>query len=198
VIIQKIKQKIPNILTFFRLFSAPIFIVLFFFENNVLKLFAGILFAFCGISDFLDGTLARKWKVESKIGQVFDPIADKLIVISAITMLIYDKSIENIHIFPAISILLREVVISGLRESLSSLGIEIRSSFIGKFKTVIQIISILVLIFTTLNFNSIKTIYYIKYIEKFGLILLWLASFLSIYSGFEYLKKSLEFLNQKK
>ncbi len=194
----KIKQNLPNSLTFFRLFSAPVFVFFFFLENNFFKLFAGVLFVFCGLTDFLDGALARKWKVESKIGQIFDPIADKLIVISAIVMLIYDKSIDGIHIFAGILILLREVVISGLREALSAMRIELRSSFLGKFKTVIQIASISILIFSTLNFTKIKTLHLIENFKKFAICALWIAAFLSLYSGFEYLKQVLIFLNNEK
>lgn len=195
--LKKIKQYIPNILTFFRLFSAPIFIIFFFLENNFFKFFAGILFVFCGITDFLDGALARKWKVESKIGQIFDPIADKLIVISAIVMLIYDRSIDKIHIFAGMLILLREVVISGLREALGSLKIELKSSFLGKLKTVIQITSISILIFSTLNFSNLQEFAFIKNFKDPAIFILWIACFLSIYSGFEYLKQSIIFLENK-
>jgi cardiolipin synthase len=155
------------------------------------------LFAFCGITDFLDGVLARKWKVESKIGQIFDPIADKLIVISAIVMLIYDRSIDGIDIFAGMMIILREVVICGLRESLSLMNFELKSSFLAKFKTMIQIISIIILIFTTLNFSNIKTLNFIDNFRKFAICLLWVAASLSVYSGFEYLKQALNFLNKK-
>lgn len=196
--ILKIKQNLPNSLTFFRLFSAPIFILFFFFENNFFKLFAGILFVFCGITDFLDGALARKWKVESKIGQIFDPIADKLIVISAIVMLIYDRSIDGFNVFAGLLILLREVVISGLREALSALKFELRSSFLGKCKTAIQIVSISILIFSTLNFTNIKTLNFIESFRKFGIYLLWISAFLSLYSGWEYLKQALIFLQNEK
>jgi CDP-diacylglycerol--glycerol-3-phosphate 3-phosphatidyltransferase/cardiolipin synthase len=194
----KIKQNIPNTLTFFRLFSSPIFILFFFFENNFFKLFAGILFVFCGITDFLDGALARKWKVESKIGQIFDPIADKLIVISAIVMLIYDRSIDGFNVFAGLLILLREVVISGLREALSALKFNLRSSFLGKCKTAIQITSISILIFSTLNFTNIKTLNFIEHVKHFGIYILWLSALLSLYSGFEYLRQSLSFLQNQK
>lgn len=194
----KIKENLPNSLTFFRLFCAPIFVFFFFLENNFFKLFAGILFVFCGLTDFLDGALARKWKVESKIGQIFDPIADKLIVISAIVMLIYDKSIDNFHVFAGILILLREVVISGLREALSMMKMELKSSFFGKFKTVIQMVSISILIFSTLNFTQIKTLYLIENFKKFAIYLLWLAALLSIYSACEYVKQALIFLKNEK
>lgn len=192
MILKIIKQNLPNTLTFFRLFSVPFFVIIFYFDNNLTKLISAILFSICSLSDFLDGFLARHWQVESKLGGIFDPIADKLIVIAAIVMLIYHQSIPGIHIFAAISILLREVIISGLREALSTMKIELKSSKLGKFKTLIQLSAITLLIFSLTNLLEPK---YAQILHQISLQILWIAAFLSIYSGYEYIKKTIKYLN---
>ncbi|MBJ7298042.1 MAG: peptide-methionine (S)-S-oxide reductase, partial [Dolichospermum sp.] len=92
---------------------------IFYFNNDLMKIFSGLIFIFAGITDFLDGYLARYWKAHSMLGRILDPIADKLIVVAAIVMLIFHNKIEGLNIFAAMAILLREVIISGLREALS-------------------------------------------------------------------------------
>jgi CDP-diacylglycerol--glycerol-3-phosphate 3-phosphatidyltransferase/cardiolipin synthase len=89
-------------------------------------------------------------------------------------------------------------VISGLREALSALKFNLRSSFLGKCKTAIQITSISILIFSTLNFTNIKTLNFIEHVKHFGIYILWLSALLSLYSGFEYLRQSLSFLQNQK
>lgn len=188
-----IKANIPNILTFFRLFSAPIFIIIFYQDNNLNKIIAGVLFSIAGLSDFLDGYLARQWQVQSKIGKIFDPIADKLIVIAAIVMLIYHGAITGIHIFAAMIILLREVVISGLREALSGFNLDLPCSPLGKFKTVIQIFSINMLIFNNANLGPhFQPI--LSFLEIIAIPAFWIAAILSAYSGYEYIKKTINYL----
>jgi cardiolipin synthase len=182
------KIDIPNILTFIRLFSAPIFAIIFYINTDLTRILSGIIFTLAGITDFLDGYLARSWKVQSNLGRILDPIADKLIVIVAITMLIFLNKINGLNIFAAITILMREIIISGIREGLSGIKLILPVSNLGKIKTTIQIISIIILIITN-NDNSLKI---------FGLILFWIASILSIYSGYQYCKEAFQYLVKNK
>ncbi len=189
------KFDIPNILTIGRLLSAPLFVIIFYFNNDLMKIFSGLIFIFAGITDFLDGYLARYWKAHSMLGRILDPIADKLIVVAAIVMLIFHNKIEGLNIFAAMAILLREVIISGLREALSSLKFDLQVSNIGKIKTALQILSIVFLIFGDVEIFA-KLFSNFNYIEMIGLQIFWISAILSIYSGIEYVQKSIKFLKK--
>ena len=180
------KFNIPNILTILRLFSAPIFAIVFYFDTDFTKILAGIIFALAGFTDFLDGYLARSWSVQSNIGRVLDPIADKLIVIVAITMLIFFHKLEGLNIFFALAILMREIIISGIREGLSGQKLDLPVSNLGKIKTAMQMLSITILILSDVG--------YLSHFKIFGLILFWISSILSIYSGYQYCVKAWRYL----
>ena len=189
------KFDIPNILTVGRLLSAPIFIIVFYFNTDLAKIFAGLIFIIAGLTDFLDGYLARYWKAHSVLGRILDPIADKLIVVAAIVMLIFHHKIEGWNILAAMAILLREVVISGLREALSSMKFDLPVSKIGKIKTTLQILSIVFLIFGDVkSFSQLFSNF--NYIEMIGLQIFWISAILSIYSAAEYVQKSMQFLRK--
>ena len=112
---------IPNIITFIRIFLIPIILYLLFSENPNIVLIAGLLFIVSSVSDYFDGYLARTLNQSSKLGTLLDPIADKLLIASVIVVLVDTGVISNIHVVPAIIILLREIAISGLREFLAKL-----------------------------------------------------------------------------
>ena len=113
---------IPNIITFIRIFLIPIILYLLFSENPNIVLIAGLLFIVSSVSDYFDGYLARTLNQSSKLGTLLDPIADKLLIASVIVVLVDTGVISNIHVVPAIIILLREIAISGLREFLAKLN----------------------------------------------------------------------------
>jgi CDP-diacylglycerol--glycerol-3-phosphate 3-phosphatidyltransferase len=189
------KFDIPNILTIGRLLSAPIFIIVFYFNTDLAKIFAGLIFIIAGLTDFLDGYLARHWNAHSILGRILDPIADKLIVVAAIFMLIFHHKIEGWNILAAMAILLREVVISGLRESLSSLRFDLPVSNIAKIKTSLQILSIVFLIFGDVKpFSQLFSNF--NYIELIGLQIFWISAILSIYSATEYVQKSIHIVRK--
>ena len=110
------KFKIPNILTIGRIIIVPIFVFSFFLPGLYGDLIPFILFVIASFSDFLDGLLARLFKEESKLGELLDPIADKILVCSALILLVADGTIKNFEVIAAVIILTREILISGLRE----------------------------------------------------------------------------------
>ena len=105
---------IPNIITFVRIILIPIILYLLFSDNSKVVLIAGLLFIVSSISDYFDGYLARTLNQSSKLGTLLDPIADKLLIAAVIIVLIDTRVIADIHVIPAIIILLREIAISGL------------------------------------------------------------------------------------
>ena len=113
------KLKIPNILTIGRIIIVPIFVMAFFIPGFFGDLIPFFLFVLASFTDYLDGLLARIFKEESKLGELLDPIADKIIVATALILLVMDGTIRNYEVIAAIIILTREILISGLREFLA-------------------------------------------------------------------------------
>ena len=113
------KLKIPNILTIGRIIIVPFFVVSFFLPGFYGEIIPFLLFILASFTDFLDGLLARLFKEESKLGELLDPIADKIIVSTALILLVMNKTIQNYEVIAAIIILTREILISGLKRIFS-------------------------------------------------------------------------------
>ena len=113
------KIKIPNYLTIGRIIIVPIFVFTFYLPGFYGDLLPFALFIIASFTDFLDGLLARMFKEESKLGELLDPIADKIIVATALILLVMNETIKNYEVIAAIIILTREILISGLREFLA-------------------------------------------------------------------------------
>ena len=140
------KIKIPNILTIGRIIIVPFFVISFFLPGFYGEIIPFFLFILASFTDFLDGLLARLYKEESKLGELLDPIADKIIVSTALILLVMNETIQNYEVIAAIIILTREILISGLREFLADVQIKIPVSSLAKAKTFIQMFSIAILL----------------------------------------------------
>src|SRR5210317_1765559 len=163
-------KKIPNILTIGRIIIVPFFVLAFYLPGFYGDLTALILFIVASFTDFLDGMLAGMMGEESKLGELLDPIADKIIV--------------------AIIILTREILISGLREFLAKGKIKLPVSNLAKLKTVLQMISIALLLSgetgnKIINFQDYNA-------QTIGIILLWLSAVLTLFTGYEYMRKGID------
>ena len=184
------KIKIPNILTIGRIIIVPIFVLSFYIPGIVGDLVPFFLFVLASFTDFLDGLLARMYKEESKLGELLDPIADKILVAAALILLVMNGIIKNYEVIAAIIILTREILISGLREYLSRTEVKIPVSSLAKFKTFIQMLAISILLTgetgnKIVNFSDYNA-------QTIGIILLWLSAFLTLYTGYDYLAKGIE------
>ena len=140
------KLKIPNILTIGRIIIVPIFVVTFFLPGFFGDLIPFFLFVIASFTDYLDGLLARIFKEESKLGELLDPIADKILVSAALILLVMNGTIKNYEVIAAIIILTREILISGLREFLAKVSVDVPVSGLAKLKTFLQMISISILL----------------------------------------------------
>jgi len=139
-------KDIPNILTVFRIAIIPVLVLSFYIPGLVANLIAAFLFMLAGITDFFDGYFARIFKAQTKFGQCLDPIADKLLVVVAITMLIHFGN-RNLDItIPGLIIISREVLVSGLREFLASIRVSVPVSRLSKYKTAVQMMAITLLL----------------------------------------------------
>ena len=183
-------RKIPNILTVGRILIVPFFVLAFYLPGFYGDLTALVLFIIASFTDFLDGMLARLLGEESKLGELLDPIADKIIVAAALILLVMDGTIKNYEVIAAIIILTREILISGLREFLAKQKeLNLPVSSLSKFKTFIQMFSIAILL---TGETGNKIISFQDYnAQTIGIILLWIAAFLTLYTGYDYLRKGI-------
>ena len=184
------KIKIPNYLTIGRIIIVPIFVFTFYLPGFYGDLLPFALFIIASFTDFLDGLLARMFKEESKLGELLDPIADKIIVATALILLVMNETIKNYEVIAAIIILTREILISGLRELLAKGKVKIPVSTLAKYKTFLQMFSISLLLTgetgnKIINFQDYNA-------QTIGIILLWLSAFLTLYTGYEYLRKGID------
>ena len=183
------KFKIPNILTIGRIIIVPIFVLSFFLPGVVGDLVPFFLFVLASLTDFLDGLLARLYKEESKLGELLDPIADKILVAAALVLLVMNGIIKNYEVIAAIIILTREILISGLREFLAKKAVHMPVSSLAKFKTFVQMFSIALLL---TGETGNKVISFQDYnAQTIGIILLWLSAFLTLYTAYDYLAKGI-------
>ena len=183
------KFKIPNILTIGRIIIVPFFVVSFFLPGFYGEIIPFLLFILASFTDFLDGLLARLYKEESKLGELLDPIADKIIVSAALILLVMNGTIQNYEVIAAIIILTREILISGLREFLADIRIKMPVSSLAKVKTFIQMFSIAILLTgqtgnKIINFENYNA-------QTIGIILLWLSAFLTLYTAYDYVHKGI-------
>ena len=184
------KFKIPNILTIGRIIIVPIFVLTFFLPGFFGDLIPFFLFVLASFTDYLDGLLARIFKEESKLGELLDPIADKILVSTALLLLIMNGAIKNFEVIAAIIIITREILISGLREFLAKGSIAMPVTSLSKLKAFIQMFAISVLL--TGDFGN-KIINFQDYnAQTIGIILLWLSAFLTLYTGYDYFVKGID------
>jgi len=176
---------IPNLLTLARIGLIPIMMGAFYTQSVVGRWVAALAFIIACFTDFLDGYVARIWSQTTKIGQFLDPVADKLLVASTLLMLAGFGRISRFTLMPAIIILCREIMVSGLREFLSELKVNMPVTTFAKWKTAIQMLAIsLLLLGDTPTFGS-----------PFLLVgegMLWVAAVMTLISGFDYFKAGIK------
>jgi cardiolipin synthase len=177
---------LPNILTYGRVAAVPVVVgCLFWPELPSMRWVALGLFIVAGITDFLDGYLARALSQQSALGKMLDPIADKLLVASVLLMLVADHTIMSYSLVAAIIILCREILVSGLRELLAEVQVSLPVSRIAKWKTTLQLVALGFLIAGPAG-DAV-----LPWTTNIGLVLFWFSALLTIYTGWDYLKAAL-------
>ncbi len=182
---------IPNILTYGRIAAAPLVGATYFIGGNVGPWIAFTIFVTASITDYFDGYLARIWNEQSALGRMLDPIADKLLVAVSILVLVADQDgmLTGWAFWAAIIILMREIFVSGLREFLAELSVSVPVTWLAKWKTTIQIVSIAALLVAP-ALKEKKS----GYIINMGLSLFWIAAIITLYTGFDYFRAGLKHL----
>jgi cardiolipin synthase (CMP-forming) len=171
---------LPNLLTVSRILVIPIVIGSFYVSGDYARWFACALFSAAAVTDWLDGHMARRWQQQSEIGRFLDPIADKLLVSATLFMLTAFGRLSAQAVLPALVILCREILVSGLREYLAGLRVGMPVSRLAKWKTVIQMVAIGFLIVGDAGPAFLP-------VHAIGEFLLWLAALLTLVTGYDYL-----------
>jgi len=187
---------LPNVLTYGRVLAVPALVFCFYVENNASRWFSFAVFLAASVSDFFDGYLARAWKQQSAIGQMLDPIADKLLVATALMLLVWDGTIGDWSLLAAIVILIREISVSGLREFLAGLkNVSVPVTRLAKYKTTMQMVAIGFLLIGPAGDKLLK--YYFADLGLFsyvGLLLLWVSALITVYTGYDYFRAGIRHL----
>ena len=194
---------LPNALTILRILLVPVFAVAFVLPGDLARFVAFIVFALAGISDWLDGFAARKLKAGSDFGRMLDPIADKVLVGVALMMLVADGDIPQfnltsglhslLRLVPALIILAREILVSGLREFLAGTRVSVPVTAIAKFKTAVQMIAIAAMILTRPAGDLAPSPIAITS-AAIAYFMLWVAAALTLYTGVIYFKNGMAHL----
>ncbi|HUB97110.1 MAG TPA: CDP-diacylglycerol--glycerol-3-phosphate 3-phosphatidyltransferase [Stellaceae bacterium] len=175
---------LPNILTMSRIVVIPLVIGTFAMPVPLGPWTGCALFAVAGVTDWLDGKLARAWEQQSELGRFLDPIADKLLVATTLFMLGVERRFSAPTILPALVILCREILVSGLREHLAGLSVSVPVSGLAKWKTAIQMVAIAVLLVGDSGPPHLP-------VRWIGEALLWIAGALTVKTGWDYLRAGL-------
>ncbi|MGB3281558.1 MAG: CDP-diacylglycerol--glycerol-3-phosphate 3-phosphatidyltransferase [Methylovirgula sp.] len=180
------RLNLPNLLTYGRVIAVPLVVACLFWPAvAAMRWIALGIFIVAGVSEFLDGYLARAWALQSSLGRMLDPIADKLLVSAVLLMLAADRTIGSFSLWAAIIILCREILVSGLREYLAELKVSVPVSRVAKWKTFLQLVALGFLIAGPAGERLLPgTI-------KIGLVLLWVSALLTLYTGWDYLQASI-------
>ena len=189
-----ISRIIPNVLTLFRGLAAIVLPVIIIYGGEVGALMATPILILAGISDYFDGFYARKYNVTSNFGKILDPVADKLLVIGIILALASENMLDYYYSFiPALLIVLREILISGLRESISSYKISLEVTLLAKWKTTIQLIAC----GSFLVWRSNVFFYNVDILGLISYTLLWMAGIITFITGLQYIIKIMKFFIRK-
>ncbi len=175
---------LPNILTLSRIVVIPLVIATFWMVSPTGPWLGCVLFTAAAITDWLDGHVARAWSQQSELGRFLDPIADKLLVATVLFMLGVEHRFSAPTILPALVILCREILVSGLREHLAELRVRVPVSALAKWKTGIQMVAIAVLLVGDAGPASLP-------VRWIGEALLWVAAGLTVRTGYDYLRAGL-------
>ena len=190
-----IKKTIPNSLTIFRCITAILLPLLIIYGGNNGAVIAAPLLLLAGLSDYFDGFYARKYNVVSNFGKIIDPIADKLLVIGVLLAIASENILDYYYSFiAALIIILREVLISGLRESISSYKIILEVSLLSKWKTAIQLLAC----GSFLIWRSDILLYEIKLLGIISYAMLWFAAIITGITGIQYILKINLFFKSEK
>ncbi len=172
-------MNLPNLITFSRILLIPVFILIFYDPTPGRAEWAAVIFLVASLTDWVDGYIARRWGQVTLMGKFLDPIADKLLVLSALILLV---DFGRVASWVAIVILGRELAVTGLRAIASSIGVVIQAEEMGKYKTTVQLAALTLLILPDPLLIGGSTLS----LHRVGTYALWAAVLLALVSGGQY------------
>jgi len=172
---------LPNGLTIIRVLAIPVVLLLLFYPGKTYQWVTAIFFLLVAVTDTIDGYLARRRGMVTTLGKFLDPLADKLLIVTALIALIPTRGIP---FWIVIVIVGREIAVTGLRGIAASQGILIAASHLGKYKTVFEVAAI--------TFLILNGEYFSIHFHPVGMFFLWIALLLAVYSGVDYFKRFLK------
>ena len=191
----KYKKYIPNILTTLRVLLVPLFIFFLFSDLRYSYLIALVIFVVASVTDYFDGRLARMYNVESNYGMFMDPLADKALILSAfVSFLFIDILAHLIYFWMVLVILIRDLLVTGLRIVMDRKGLKMVTSTLAKLKTTIQLVTVIFILFL-LAFNSFHSMFENHFLIS-SMILLMLT--FTVFSGIDYYIKNSKVLLSNK
>ncbi len=179
---------IPNLLTYGRIAAIPAIVACLFATDHVWLWTALAIFIAAAVTDYLDGYLARAWSQQSSLGKMLDPIADKLLVGAVLIMIAANGTLAGLSLIPAIVILSREILVSGLREYLGQMNLSVPVSQLAKWKTAVQLVALAVLVAGPAADALLPGTVMV------GIILLWIAAILTVWTGYDYVRAGIAHL----
>ena len=179
---------LPNLLTLSRIAVIPLVVGTFDLDHPWDAWLGGVLFAAACVTDWLDGHFARRWQQVSAFGRFLDPIADKLLVAIILMMLVAFDRLGRSALFPALVILAREILVSGLREYLAALRVSVPVTKLAKWKTTVQLVAIGFLLTGEAGDQVVPVV------TQIGLLLLWISAIITIYTGWDYFRAGVRHL----
>ena len=177
-------RNLPNLLTLSRILLIPLLAAAFYLPGEWSNWVSFTVFVTAGVTDYLDGFLARRYGSSSKLGRFLDPIADKLLVAVTIVMLVAIDRVQDWTLIPALIILAREILVSGLREFLAELRVSVPVSTLAKWKTTVQIFALGFLMVGDAGWHVLHPL-------QVGIFLIWAAALLTLVTGYDYLRAGL-------
>jgi cardiolipin synthase len=193
---------LPNALTILRIVLVPVFAVAFVLPGEAARIVAFLVFATASVSDWLDGFAARKLKAGSDFGRMLDPIADKVLIAVALMMLVAEGTFSEykpngmlslLKLVPAIIILSREILVSGLREFLAGTRVSVPVTMLAKFKTAVQMVAIGAMLLLPLADRVAPGLPSTTYMAT-AYVLLWVAAALTVYTGVIYFRGGMRYM----
>ena len=184
---------LPNMLTYMRILAVPLVVLCFFLEGRLqssdfARWSALAIFVLASVTDYFDGYVARARGTVSRLGAFLDHIADKIMIAAVILLLVFTRDVAGWHVIAALVILLREIIVSGLREFLATLQVSMPVTQLAKWKTTFQLVAFGALILA----GALPAMMWIKTV---GLASLWGAAVLTLITGWDYLRVGLKHMD---
>lgn len=184
---------LPNILTISRIIVIPVIFLAIYIHTVWWSVLAGILFIVAAVTDYLDGYLARSRNETSAFGRLLDPIADKLLVVSALLIIVANRMVDELSYIPVGIIMCREILVSGLREFLAEVKVGMPVTRLAKWKTGFQMTALSMILLSRVGIIQIAD-KQIPVLGVVGEVLLWVAGVLTFMTGYDYFKRGMEYV----